>query len=190
VPGTPVHIHRLARQIMTELDAFEGSKPLLDDVDVLIVRGVSRSEDWDLEDLTGYLEQVLEKCGVEVLDPESEEGRRFIETMGQVVAERIQAQYSEEEPVPVRPIEEPGQMVDAAARGEIIIDPLGFERVRRDLEAMGCAVGYVFGRSPEDLGVFLAAWADRSGVGPKSVELVVANLKGVERVEGEAEGGD
>jgi len=189
VPGTPVHIHRLARRIMTELDAFEGSRPLLDDVDVLIVRGMSRGE-WDLEDLTGYLRDVLRRCGVEVVDHESEEGRRLVEAMGRVVAERIQSRYAEEEPMPVRPIEEPSQMLEAAAQGELIIDPLGFERVRRDLEAMGCSVGYAFGRSPDDLGVFLAAWADRSGVGPKSVELVIANLKGEGAVEGESSGGD
>ncbi|WP_456436665.1 DUF2120 family protein [Methanopyrus sp.] len=178
MPGTPIHIHRLAKRIMTELDAFEGSRPLLDDVDVLIVRGMSRGEDWDLDDLQGYLESVLELCDVEVVDQESPKGKELIEELGRFVAERIQAQYADEEPVPVRPVENPLEAVDAFTQGEIFLDLLGFERLKRDLEALGCVVAYTFGRASDDLVVFLAAWADRSGIGPKSVELLVANLKG------------
>ncbi|WP_158295893.1 DUF2120 family protein [Methanopyrus kandleri] len=178
MPGTPIHIHRLAKKIMMELDAFEGSRPLLDDVDVLIVRGMSRGEDWDLDNLQGYLESVLERCDVEVVDPESPEGKELIEELGKFVVERIQAQYADEEPVSVRPVENPMEAVDAFTQGEIFLDPLGFERLKRDLEALGCVAAYTFGRTPDDLGVFLAAWADRSGIGPKSVELLVANLKG------------
>ncbi|WP_457619646.1 DUF2120 family protein [Methanopyrus sp.] len=178
MPGTPVHIHRLAKRIMMELDAFKGSRPLLDDVDVLIVRGTSRGEDWDLDDLQGYLENVLERCDVEVVDPESPEGKELIEDLGKFVAERIHARYTDEEPVSVRPVETTAEAVDAFTQGEIFLDPLGFERLKRDLEALGCVAAYTFGRTSDGLGVFLAAWADRSGIGPKSVELLIANLKG------------
>ncbi|WP_457614504.1 DUF2120 family protein [Methanopyrus sp.] len=178
MPGTPIHIHRLAKKIMIELEAFEGSRPLLDDVDVLIVRGMSRGENWDIDNLQGYLENVLERCDVRVVDPESSEGKELIENLGKFVAERIKARYTDEEPVSVRPVETTVEAVDAFIRGETFLDPLGFERLKRDLEALGCVAAYTFGRTSDDLGVFLAAWADRSGVGPKSVELLIADLKG------------
>jgi hypothetical protein len=172
--GTPTHLHRIAREIMTRLGAFEGSRPLLDDIDALIVRGMSRGEDWDMENLQSFLEDVLEDVGVKTVPIDSEEGLKLLEEMGEFVAERIQASYAESEPL--APVVGPDEVERAVAEGAIVIDPLGVKGMMKTLRDMGCEVGVAIGETKDDIGVFLAAWGDRSGVGPKSVELVVANL--------------
>jgi len=141
-------IHKIAGQIMGDLEAFHGSRPAIDADNILIVRGMSRKQ--FNADLDTELLNLLKNLGARQIDVFSEEGGNI---MG-IMDERIR------------------ESVDIQAETDIT----GVYRLKESLEAMNCNVAYTLGLI-DNIGAFIVTWKDKSGIGPQFVETVVANME-------------
>lgn len=142
-------IHEVAGNIMQSLGAFQGSKPAMDTPQMLIVRGMSRKE-IKPEELAQVVYGVLDEVGAREIEVYSEEAKDVIGVMD----ENIRGQVSIE--------------------GET--DIYGIYRLKESFEAMNCHTEYALGLL-NDIAIFIVMWMDKSGFGPKFVELVVVNLE-------------
>lgn len=142
-------IHEVAGNIMTFLDAFHGSRPSIDTNQILIVRGMSRSK-IDSDKLNVTLDNVFKDIGARRIDVFSDEAKDIIGIMDEYIRSNVEIQGD--------------------------TDIYGIYRLKESFEAMNCNVGYSLGLI-NDIGIFIVLWMDKSGLGPKFVELVVANLK-------------
>lgn len=144
-----MNIRELAGKIMGMLEAFEGSKPAMDTPQMLIVRGMSRKK-FDPEKLDEVISNVLNEIGAQKIEVYSDEAKNIIGIM------------------------------DENIRGQVDIqgdtDIYGIYRLKESFEAMNCSTEYVLGCT-NDFGVFIVMWVDKSGVGPRFVEIVVVNLE-------------
>ena len=141
-------IHKIAGQVMGDLEAFHGSKPAIDADNILIVRGMSRKQ--FNEELDSVLLNLLKSLGARQIDMFSEEGGNVIGIMD----ERIR------------------ESVDIPSETDIT----GVYRLKESLEAMNCDVAYTLGLI-DNIGTFIVTWKDKSGIGPQFVEVVVANME-------------
>ena len=141
-------IHKIAGQVMGDLEAFHGSKPAIDADNILIVRGMSRKQFND--ELDSVLLNLLKSLGARQIDMFSEEGGNVIGIMD----ERIR------------------ESVDIPSETDIT----GVYRLKESLEAMNCNVAYTLGLI-DNVGAFIVTWKDKSGIGPQFVEVVVANME-------------
>jgi len=143
-----MQIHKIAGNIMESLEAFHGSRPALDSDNILIVRGMSRKK-YDNEDMNKVLSDLSKKIGMREIDIYSEDGGNIIGIMDERIREKVEIQ------------------------GET--DFSGIKKMKSSLEAVGCNVNYIIGIL-NDLGVFIVTWMDKSGTGPRFVEVVIAIL--------------
>lgn len=141
--------HKIAGKIMEGLEAFHGSKPAIDADNILIVRGMSQKK-FDTDKMDIILSDILKTIGASEVDMLSNDSVNIIGVMD----ERIRAN------VPIQ--------------GET--DVAGIHRMKDSLEAMGCDVEYTLGIL-DNLGIFIVSWMDKSGIGPRFVEVVVANME-------------
>ena len=141
-------IHKIAGQVMGDLEAFHGSKPAIDADNILIVRGMSRKR-FD-EELEIILSSLLKKLGARQIDMFSEEGGNIIGIMDERIRESVTI---------------PGET-----------DVTGVYRLKESLEAMNCNVAYTLGLI-DNVGTFIVTWKDKSGIGPQFVEVVAANME-------------
>jgi hypothetical protein len=142
-------IHEVAGNIMTSLEAFHGSRPSMDTSQMLIVRGMSRKE-MEPEDLAPAVSAIFNEMGARRIDVFSEEAKNIIGIMDENIRAQVEIQ------------------------GET--DVYGIYRLKESFEAMNCHMEYALGRM-DNIAVFMVLWMDKSGFGPKFVELVVANLE-------------
>lgn len=141
-------IHKIAGQVMGDLEAFHGSKPAIDADNILIVRGMSRKR-FD-EELDEVLSHLLKKLDARQIDMFSEEGGNIIGIMDERIRESVNI---------------PSET-----------DITGVYRLKESLEAMNCNVAYTLGLI-DNIGAFIVTWKDKSGIGPQFVEVVVANME-------------
>lgn len=141
--------HEIAGNIMTSLEAFHGSKPSIDTPQILIVRGMSRKE-MKPEDLSLVVSGVLNEIGAHKIEVFSEEAKNIIGIMDENIRDQVEIQ------------------------GET--DIYGIYRLKDSFEAMNCHMEYALGLI-DNIAVFMILWMDKSGFGPKFVELVVSNLE-------------
>jgi hypothetical protein len=134
---------------MGELEAFEGSRPALDASNILIVRGMSRKK-ITAHDMANVLSKLLKKLGAKEVDVFSDEATDVIGIMDERIRNNVEIQ------------------------GET--DVYGIYRLKESLEAMNCDVEYSLGIM-DNAGIFIVMWADKSGVGPRFVEVVVASVE-------------
>lgn len=144
-----MQIHKIAGKVMEGLEAFHGSRPALDANNILIVRGMSKKK-FDNDKIDVALLDLLKKIGAQEVEMFSKNGGNLIGIMD----ERIRAN------VPI----------------QSETDISGIHKMKDSLEAMGCDVEYILGVL-DDLGIFIVTWMDKSGMGPRFVEVVVANLE-------------
>jgi len=140
--------HKIAGKVMESLDAFHGSRPAIDAQNVLIVRGMSGKKFDD--EMVVVLSDLLKTIGAQEIDIFSNDGGDIIGIMD----ERIRAN------VPI----------------QSETDISGIHMMKDSLEAMGCDVDYNLGIL-DDSGIFIVSWRDKSGIGPRFVEVVVAALE-------------
>lgn len=145
-----MRIHEVAGNIMNQLEAFHGSRPSMDTAQMLIVRGMSRKE-IEPEDLDLVVSDVLKEIGARRIDVFSEEAKDLIGIMDENIRDQVQIQ------------------------GET--DIYGIYRLKESFEAMNCHAEYALALL-NNIAIFMVLWMDRSGLGPKFVELVVTNLEG------------
>ena len=141
-------IHKIAGQVMGDLEAFHGSKPAIDADNILIVRGMSRKQ--FNEELDEVLSNLLKNLGAHQIDMFSEEGGNIIGIMDERIRESINIQSE--------------------------TDITGVYLLKESLEAMNCNVAYALGLI-DNVGAFIVTWKDKSGIGPQFVEVVVANME-------------
>ncbi|HEX3013531.1 MAG TPA: DUF2120 domain-containing protein [Methanobacterium sp.] len=141
-------IHKIAGQIMGDLEAFHGSKPSLDADNILIVRGMSRKR--FNEELDAILSNLLKNLGARQVDMFSEEGGNIIGIMDERIRESVNISSE--------------------------TDITGVYRLKESLEAMNCDVAYTLGLI-DNVGTFIVTWKDKSGIGPQFVEVVAANME-------------
>lgn len=142
-------IHEVAGNIMEILEAFRGSKPAMDTPQMLIVRGMSRKE-IEPEELDKVVSDVLDEIGARRIEVYSEEAKDIIGIMDENIRGQVQIQ------------------------GET--DIYGIYRLKDSFEAMNCHTEYALGLL-DSFAIFIIVWMDKSGFGPKFVELVVVNLE-------------
>ena len=142
-------LHKVASAIMADLEAFEGSRPALDSSDILIVKGMSRKK-IAAQDMAKVLSKLLKKIGAKEVDVFSDEATDVIGIMDEKIRDNIEIQ------------------------GET--DVYGIYRLKESLEAMNCDVEYSLAIM-DNAGIFIVMWADKSGIGPRFVELVVSSIE-------------
>jgi hypothetical protein len=143
-----IGLHEIAGEIMNYLDAFEGSRPALDASNILIVKGKSRKR-FPIEETAEILSRIYETLGAEKIDTFSDAGANIISLMDENLRNNVEIQ------------------------GET--DIYGIYRIKKSLEAMNCHVEYALGILDE-VGIFIVVWIDKSGFGPKFVEIVVSSI--------------
>jgi hypothetical protein len=141
--------HKIAGKVMENLEAFHGSKPALDSNNILIVRGMSQKK-FDTDKMDIALLDILENIGAREVDMFSKNGGNIIGIMDERIRANVTIQTE--------------------------TDVSGLHRMKDSLEAMGCNVHYILGVL-DDLGIFIVSWMDKSGIGPRFVEVVVAILE-------------
>ncbi|HHW04626.1 MAG TPA: DUF2120 domain-containing protein [Methanothermobacter sp.] len=141
-------LHRLAGDIMTYLDAYEGSRPALDAAEILIVRGHSQKR-IKADNMKKILDELMEHLQAEEIDLLSDAGTDLIGIMDEHIRRNVD--------------------VDADP------DIAGVQRLKESLEAMNFAVEYRLGIARKT-GFFIVLYKDKSDIGPCFVEIVVSDL--------------
>lgn len=140
--------HKIAGQIMSDLEAFHGSRPAIDADNILIVRGMSRKK--FNKSMHEILLDVLNGLNAQKIDIFSKEGGDIIG----IIDERIRSNITIQSET----------------------DVSGIHRMKDSLEAMNCEVEYTLGLL-DNIGIFIVTWVEKGGIGPRFVEVVVSNLE-------------
>jgi hypothetical protein len=146
---TRMKIHEVAGNIMGIMEAFQGSRPAMDTPQMLIVRGMSRRE-MEPEDMEKVVSDLFDEIGARTIEVFSEEAKNVIGVMDENIRGQVEIQ------------------------GET--DIYGIYRLKDSFEAMNCHAEYALGLL-DDFAIFMVLWMDKSGFGPKFVEVVVVNLE-------------
>lgn len=144
-----IKLHEVAGNIMGSLEAFDGSRAAMDTSKILIVRGMSRKR-FKAEETTTVLSNLLDEIGAKEIDMFSKDGKDILEAMDENIRANVEIQ------------------------GET--DIYGIYRLRKSFEAMNCYVEYKLGFLG-NIGIFIILWMDKSGLGPRFIELVVSDLE-------------
>lgn len=142
-------IHEVAGNIMHKMDAFKGSRQAMDTPQMLIVRGMSRKE-MEAEDLKKIINDIFDEIEARTIDVFSEEAKDVLGVMDENIRNQVEIQ------------------------GET--DIYGIYRLKESFEAMNCHTEYALGLL-DNFAIFMVLGMDKSGFGPKFVELVVVDLK-------------
>jgi hypothetical protein len=141
--------HEIAGNIMQSLDAYRGSRSAMDTPQMLIVRGMTR-KDINPEELADEVSKIFDELGARRIEVFSEEAKDIIGIMDENIRAQVEIQ------------------------GET--DVYGIYRMKESFEAMNCHTEYGLGLV-NSIAIFMVLWMDKSGFGPKFVELVLANLE-------------
>lgn len=142
-------IHEIAGNIMQSLEAFKGSKSAMDTPQMLIVRGMTR-KDIKPEDLEIEINRIFEELEARKIEVFSEESKDIIGIMDENIRGQVEI------------------------HGET--DVYGIYRMKESFESMNCHTEYGLGLV-NNIAIFMVLWMDKSGFGPKFVELVLVNLE-------------
>lgn len=140
-------IHEVAGNMMNKLEAFKGSRPAMNTPQMLIVRGMSRKE-IKPEELGKVVSEVLDEAGARKIEVYSDEAKDIIGIMDENIRNHVEIQGD--------------------------TDIYGIYRLKDSFEAMNCHAEYALGLV-DKFAIFIVLWMDKSGFGPKFVELVVVN---------------
>ncbi len=143
-----IKLHKLAGEIMTYLDAYEGSRPAIDAAEILIVRGHSQKR-IKADNMKKILDELMEHLQAEEIDLLSDAGTDLIGIMDEHIRRNVD--------------------VDADP------DIAGVQRLKESLEAMNFTVEYRMGIARKT-GFFIVLYKDKSDIGPCFVEIVVSDL--------------
>lgn len=134
---------------MQSLEAFKGSKSAMDTPQMLIVRGMTR-KDIKPEDLEIEINRIFEELEARKIEVFSEESKDIIGIMDENIRGQVEI------------------------HGET--DVYGIYRMKESFESMNCHTEYGLGLV-NNIAIFMVLWMDKSGFGPKFVELVLVNLE-------------
>ncbi|MBQ7928543.1 MAG: DUF2120 family protein [Methanobrevibacter sp.] len=142
--------YEIAGQVMGFFDAFKGSRPAIDNNNILIVRGRSRKV-IPLSDFEAKLIEIGEIIGGNEIDSNSDKLEEILKEGDKNIQE-----------------------------SDIVtntVDTHGFMKVKNDLESMGLVVEYKIFELP-NFDVIIAIWEDKNEIPPLYVEVTVSEHKG------------
>jgi len=142
-----IKLHKVAGNIMSQLEAYDGSRAALDTEEILIVRGRSRKR-IPAEEMNEELNKLMASMEAREIEMFSEEATDLIRLMDEQIRSSVNIQSE--------------------------TDVSGIERLKESLESMNFHVEYRLGLL-EKAGFFTIIYKDKSGVGPCFVEAVISN---------------
>ncbi len=142
--------YEIAGQIMGFFDAFKGSRPAIDNDNILIVRGRSRTV-IPLSDFEAKLQEIGEILGGTEIDSNSDKIEEILK--------------------------EGDKNIQKSNLVTNTVDTQGFMKVKNDLESMGLVVEYKIFELP-NFDVIIAIWEDKNEIPPLYVEVTVSEHKG------------
>jgi len=142
--------YEIAGQVMGFFDAFKGSRPAIDNDNILIVRGRSRTV-IPLSDFEAKLLEIGEILGGNEIDSNSDKIEEILKEGDKNI-----------------------QKSDLVTN---TVDTHGFMKVKNDLESMGLVVEYKIFKLP-NFDVIIAIWEDKNEIPPLYVEVTVSEHKG------------
>lgn len=140
-------LYTVAGQVMGFFEAFKGSRPAINNNEILIVRGKSRKT-IPIDEMESKLDEIGKIIGGTEINPNSEKSAEILRSGDQHI------QTNE----PLTPT----------------IDTHGLERTKKELESMGLVVKYKIFSLPT-VDVVIAIWEDKSEIAPLFVEVTVSN---------------
>jgi hypothetical protein len=144
-----IKLHKVAGNIMSHLEAFDGSRAALDTDQILIVRGRSRKR-IEPEQMGEELSKALSLMEAREIEMFSKEAADLIGLMDEQIRASVEIQGD--------------------------TDVGGIERLKESLESMNFYVEYKLGLL-ERAGFFTIIYKDKSGVGPCFVEVVISHTR-------------
>ena len=142
--------YEIAGQVMGFFDAFKGSRPALDNDNILIVRGRSRTV-IPINDFEAKLLEIGEILGGTEIDSNSDKIEEILKEGDKNI-----------------------QNSDLVTN---TVDTQGFMKVKNDLESMGLVVEYKIFELPNFIAI-IAIWEDKNEIPPLYVEVTVSEHKG------------
>ena len=142
--------YEIAGQVMGFFDAFKGSRPALDNDNILIVRGRSRTV-IPINDFEAKLLEIGEILGGTEIDSNSDKIEEILKEGDKNI-----------------------QKSDLVTN---TVDTQGFMKVKNDLESMGLVVEYKIFELPNFIAI-IAIWEDKNEIPPLYVEVTVSEHKG------------
>ena len=138
--------YEIAGDVMGFFDSFKGSKPAIDNDNILIVRGKSRKV-LPINELQSKLSQIGEIIGGKEIDATSDTITEILKSGDKHIKENEENTSS--------------------------IDKHGFMRMKEELESMGLVVEYKVFELPS-YDVVIAIWEDKHELPPLYVEVTVS----------------
>ena len=138
--------YEIAGEVMGFFDSFKGSKPAIDNDNILIVRGKSRKV-IPLDEFDSKLTEIGEILGATEVDASSEEVSEILK-VGDKNIKRSEINTGE-------------------------MDEAGLLRMKEELESMGLVVAYKVYELPK-FDVVIAIWEDKNELPPLYVEVTVS----------------
>lgn len=142
--------YEIAGQVMGFFDAFKGSRPAIDNDNILIVRGRSRKV-IPLDEFDAKLTEIGEILGGKELDQDSDKIDEILK--------------------------EGDKNIQKSEITTNSVDTQGFIKVQKSLEDMGLVVEYKIFELPSFY-VIIAIWEDKNEIPPLYVEVTVSEHKG------------
>ncbi len=144
-----MEIMDLSRQIMKNLDAFEGSKPVVHNSEVMLIRGKTNTKLKE-DEIIPKLEELYNSLNIDIISVNSPKAR--------TVTDQVEAT-----------LRSTNEVIDESNGLD------GIERIKHSFEITGFVAEYLIGQI-EDVGVYVVMYMDKSGYGPMFVETMVARL--------------
>lgn len=142
--------YEIAGQVMGFFDAFKGSRPAIDNENILIVRGRSRTV-IPIDELESKLQEIGEEIGGTEIDSDSDKIDEILK--------------------------DGDKNIQKSEISTTTVDTQGFMKVKKDLESMGLVVEYKIFELP-NFDVIIAIWEDKNEIPPLYVEVTVSEHKG------------
>lgn len=145
-----MEVIEVSRQIMTFLDAFKGSRPVIHNNKVMLIRGksASRIKPDNLED---KLTDLFNNLNIKKVESNSQKAKQLTEKLDEAI--RNSANVEEEESFGLS----------------------GIENLKHSFEISGFAAEYMIGQL-DNVAVYVVIWLDKSGFGPMFVETMVFEI--------------
>jgi hypothetical protein len=142
-----VKLHKIAGQVISFFEAFDGSRAALDTERILIVRGKS-SKNISIDKMEEKLNEIRDILQGNEVDVVSEEAAKLINRMDEQIRSTVSVQGD--------------------------TDSNGILRMTKSLEAMNVFVKFKL-MNLRHTGVFVVIWKDKADVGPVFIEVVVSD---------------
>ncbi|MGN0093660.1 MAG: DUF2120 domain-containing protein [Methanobrevibacter sp.] len=142
------HLHKIAGRVMGEFNSFKGSRPALDNGELLVVRSVCQGDIDIHNEVDEKLDNLVKELNGREVNVISDEAGKIINKMDEQVRTTVKINET--------------------------ADSNGVIRMAHDLEQMGLTVKYRLFRM-EHADVFVVLWKDKNNNGPCFIETTISD---------------